>query len=212
MKGYSWDEVSELILSDGILFQPLSSVLKEGLKIPPKGSVSPAPSCADALPSLPSSQEAQVISPKQVGPGCGGGRHEALLCPALGTHHRPNHGVCVFLGLWSVQGLWLHNTTDGKSPCENQHSDSSTFWVLWEGSSMFWLGKTFHRGRSVLDEDDRDVGVVLFNFGKEKFEVKKGGQIAQLICEWIFYPEIEEIKALDDTERGSGGLGSTGNN
>lgn len=28
--------------------------------------------------------------------------------------------------------------------------------------------------------------VVLFNFGKEKFEVKKGDQITQLICEWIF--------------------------
>ena len=54
-------------MSDGILFQPLSSVLKEGLKIPPKGSISPAPSCADALPSLPSSQEVQVISASRWG-------------------------------------------------------------------------------------------------------------------------------------------------
>uniref|UniRef100_A0A2K6FSS7 dUTP diphosphatase n=1 Tax=Propithecus coquereli TaxID=379532 RepID=A0A2K6FSS7_PROCO len=62
-------------------------------------------------------------------------------------------------------------------------------------------------------EDYRgNVGVVLFNFGKEKFEVKKGDWIAQLICEWIFYPEIEEVQVLDDTERGSGGFGSTGKN
>lgn len=27
---------------------------------------------------------------------------------------------------------------------------------------------------------------VLFNFGKERFEVKKDDQITQLICEWIF--------------------------
>uniref|UniRef100_A0A8D0VKQ3 Deoxyuridine 5'-triphosphate nucleotidohydrolase n=2 Tax=Sus scrofa TaxID=9823 RepID=A0A8D0VKQ3_PIG len=68
-------------------------------------------------------------------------------------------------------------------------------------------------GAGVIDEDYRgNVGVVLFNFGKEKFEVKKGDRIAQLICERIFYPEIEEVQVLDDTERGSGGFGSTGTN
>uniref|UniRef100_A0A2K6AS87 Deoxyuridine 5'-triphosphate nucleotidohydrolase n=1 Tax=Macaca nemestrina TaxID=9545 RepID=A0A2K6AS87_MACNE len=68
-------------------------------------------------------------------------------------------------------------------------------------------------GAGVINEDYRgNVGVVLFNFGKEKFEVKKGDRIAQLICERIFYPEIEEVQALDDTERGSGGFGSTGKN
>ncbi|CAH6787952.1 deoxyuridine 5'-triphosphate nucleotidohydrolase, mitochondrial [Phodopus roborovskii] len=68
-------------------------------------------------------------------------------------------------------------------------------------------------GAGVIDEDYRgNVGVVLFNFGKEKFEVKKGDRIAQLICEQIFYPELEEVKTLDDTERGSGGFGSTGKN
>ncbi|XP_054421433.1 deoxyuridine 5'-triphosphate nucleotidohydrolase, mitochondrial isoform X1 [Pteronotus mesoamericanus] len=68
-------------------------------------------------------------------------------------------------------------------------------------------------GAGVIDEDYRgNIGVVLFNFGKEKFEVKKGDRIAQLICERIFYPEIEEVQGLDDTERGSGGFGSTGKN
>ncbi|XP_021009004.1 deoxyuridine 5'-triphosphate nucleotidohydrolase, mitochondrial [Mus caroli] len=68
-------------------------------------------------------------------------------------------------------------------------------------------------GAGVIDEDYRgNVGVVLFNFGKEKFEVKKGDRIAQLICERISYPDLEEVQALDDTERGSGGFGSTGKN
>ncbi|KAM9645676.1 deoxyuridine 5'-triphosphate nucleotidohydrolase, mitochondrial isoform 1-T1 [Trichechus inunguis] len=68
-------------------------------------------------------------------------------------------------------------------------------------------------GAGVIDEDYRgNVGIVLFNFGKEKFEVKKGDRIAQLICERIFYPEIEEVQVLDDTKRGSGGFGSTGKN
>ncbi|EDL28137.1 deoxyuridine 5'-triphosphate nucleotidohydrolase isoform 1 [Mus musculus] len=68
-------------------------------------------------------------------------------------------------------------------------------------------------GAGVIDEDYRgNVGVVLFNFGKEKFEVKKGDRIAQLICERISYPDLEEVQTLDDTERGSGGFGSTGKN
>ncbi|XP_036910471.1 deoxyuridine 5'-triphosphate nucleotidohydrolase, mitochondrial isoform X1 [Sturnira hondurensis] len=68
-------------------------------------------------------------------------------------------------------------------------------------------------GAGVIDEDYRgNIGVVLFNFGKEKFEVKKGDRIAQLICERIYYPEIEEVQGLDDTDRGAGGFGSTGKN
>ncbi|XP_055518648.1 deoxyuridine 5'-triphosphate nucleotidohydrolase-like isoform X1 [Leucoraja erinacea] len=68
-------------------------------------------------------------------------------------------------------------------------------------------------GAGVIDEDYRgNVGVVLFNFGKESFEVKKGDRIAQLICERICYPELEELKSLDETERGAGGFGSSGTN
>lgn len=48
---------------------------------------------------------------------------------------------------------------------------------------------------------------------KKKFEVRKGDRIAQLICEQIYYyPEIEEVQGLDNTERASGGFGSTGKN
>ncbi|XP_067871427.1 deoxyuridine 5'-triphosphate nucleotidohydrolase-like [Heterodontus francisci] len=68
-------------------------------------------------------------------------------------------------------------------------------------------------GAGVIDEDYRgNVGVVLFNFGKKSFEVKKGDRIAQLICERICYPELEELKTLDETERGADGFGSTGTN
>uniref|UniRef100_A0A4X2JVZ2 Deoxyuridine 5'-triphosphate nucleotidohydrolase n=1 Tax=Vombatus ursinus TaxID=29139 RepID=A0A4X2JVZ2_VOMUR len=48
-------------------------------------------------------------------------------------------------------------------------------------------------GAGVIDEDYRgNVGVVLFNFGKETFEVKRGDQIAQLICEQVFF--IQNLK------------------
>jgi len=68
-------------------------------------------------------------------------------------------------------------------------------------------------GAGVIDQDYRgNVGVILFNFGEEPFEVMKGDRIAQLILERIYTPEIEEQASLDVTQRGAGGFGSTGKN
>ncbi|CDW53580.1 Deoxyuridine triphosphatase [Trichuris trichiura] len=66
-------------------------------------------------------------------------------------------------------------------------------------------------GAGVIDEDYRgNVGVVLFNFGKDKFRVQRGDRIAQLICEKIAYPDLIVEKLLDATDRGANGFGSTG--
>lgn len=68
-------------------------------------------------------------------------------------------------------------------------------------------------GAGVIDQDYRgNVGVVLFNHADQDFEVKKGDRIAQLICERIYIPELEECTDLDETDRGDGGFGSTGKN
>ncbi|XP_017783023.1 PREDICTED: deoxyuridine 5'-triphosphate nucleotidohydrolase, mitochondrial [Nicrophorus vespilloides] len=65
----------------------------------------------------------------------------------------------------------------------------------------------------VIDEDYRGVlKVILFNHSEIPFEVKSGDRIAQLICEQIFYPEIEEVSELSETDRGVAGFGSTGIN
>ena len=40
--------------------------------------------------------------------------------------------------------------------------------------------------------------------------VKRGDRVAQLIVERIATPEVQEVENLDDTVRGSGGYGSTG--
>ncbi|XP_061391552.1 deoxyuridine 5'-triphosphate nucleotidohydrolase [Musca vetustissima] len=66
-------------------------------------------------------------------------------------------------------------------------------------------------GAGVVDEDYRgNLGVVLFNHSDTDFEVKRGDRIAQLICERIFYPELEQVDKLEETKRGEGGFGSTG--
>ena len=68
-------------------------------------------------------------------------------------------------------------------------------------------------GAGVVDQDyTGNLGVVLFNHDAKDFEIKKGDRIAQLICEKIEYPDIEEVPSLNSTERGSGGFGSTGAN
>lgn len=54
------------------------------------------------------------------------------------------------------------------------------------------------------------IGVILFNLSGKLVEIKKGEKIAQIVIEPIFTPELEEVDCLEETERGSGGFGSTG--
>jgi dUTP pyrophosphatase len=67
-------------------------------------------------------------------------------------------------------------------------------------------------GAGVVDPDyTGEIKVVIFNHGDKDFEIKKGDRIAQLILERCETPKVEEIGTVQETERGSGGFGSTGN-
>mmetsp|Transcript_25267 Transcript_25267/g.38798 ORF Transcript_25267/g.38798 Transcript_25267/m.38798 type:complete len:195 (+) Transcript_25267:211-795(+) len=71
--------------------------------------------------------------------------------------------------------------------------------------------KGIHVGAGVIDADYRGaVGVVLFNLGKEDFEIQPGDRIAQLVLEQVLMVPVVEVEDLDKTVRGSGGFGSTG--
>jgi dUTP pyrophosphatase len=66
-------------------------------------------------------------------------------------------------------------------------------------------------GAGVIDPDyTGEIKVVLFNHGPSDFEIKKGDRIAQLVLEKCMTPLIKEISVVEETERGSGGFGSTG--
>ena len=66
-------------------------------------------------------------------------------------------------------------------------------------------------GAGVIDQDYRgNVGIILFNFGKTDYKVKRGDRCAQLLLEQIYVPFVIEVERLEDTERGQGGFGSTG--
>ncbi len=63
----------------------------------------------------------------------------------------------------------------------------------------------------VVDSDYRGAWFVpLINHGKEPFTVEHGMRIAQLIPTSILMPEIEVSDRLSETERGTGGFGSSG--
>jgi dUTP pyrophosphatase len=64
----------------------------------------------------------------------------------------------------------------------------------------------------VIDSSYRgSVGVILFNTDTDKaFEVKIGDRIAQLIVEAHYNMAFQEYDELSNSDRGSGGFGSTG--
>ena len=62
-----------------------------------------------------------------------------------------------------------------------------------------------------IDADYRgEIQVILWNAGREPFEVRRGDRIAQLIVAPVARAQWDEQPALDDTERGAGGFGHTG--
>jgi len=72
-------------------------------------------------------------------------------------------------------------------------------------------GITVLNSPGTIDSDYRGaVKVILYNTGPT-FEVNKGDRIAQLVISKV--PKLirfQKVKTLSDTERGEGGLGSTG--
>ena len=62
-----------------------------------------------------------------------------------------------------------------------------------------------------IDSDYRgEVAVLLVNLGTEPFVVKPGDRVAQLVIAPVVIAELEEVPALSDTVRASGGFGHTG--
>jgi dUTP pyrophosphatase len=72
-------------------------------------------------------------------------------------------------------------------------------------------GVTVLNTPGTIDADYRgEVKVILINLGVEPFEIKRGERIAQMVIAPVLQAQIMEVNILSDTERGSGGFGSTG--
>ena len=63
----------------------------------------------------------------------------------------------------------------------------------------------------VIDSDYRgELTVGLVNHGDVPYTIQPGDRIAQLMVLPILRPTLTVVEALDETERGAGGFGSTG--
>ena len=79
-------------------------------------------------------------------------------------------------------------------------------------------GLALKKGISVLntpgtiDADYRgEIGIILINLSAEDFIVNHGERICQMIINRVEMIAWSEVESLDDSERGAGGFGHTGN-
>lgn len=86
-----------------------------------------------------------------------------------------------------------------------------------EGQVRPRSGLALHHGVTIvntpgtIDSDYRgEVRVLLINLGQEPFTVERGDRIAQLLVAPVEAVSFEAVDVLSDSDRGSGGFGSTG--
>ena len=72
-------------------------------------------------------------------------------------------------------------------------------------------GITVLNAPGTIDADYRgEIGVILVNLSNEEFTIENGERIAQLVLAKHERANWETVEVLEETERGSGGFGSTG--
>ena len=63
-----------------------------------------------------------------------------------------------------------------------------------------------------IDADYRgEIGIILINLSKEDFIVNHGERICQMVINKVEMIAWKEVGSLEDSERGAGGFGHTGN-
>ena len=74
-------------------------------------------------------------------------------------------------------------------------------------------GITVLNSPGTIDSDYRgEIGIILINHSKNKFIVNPKDRIAQMVICKVTKMNLVKVSLLNNTERGSGGFGSTGNN
>lgn len=79
-------------------------------------------------------------------------------------------------------------------------------------SGLAWKnGITVLNAPGTIDSDYRgEVKVMLINLGSEEFTITNGMRIAQMVIAGTCTVRFLETEILDNTDRGTGGFGSTG--
>lgn len=71
--------------------------------------------------------------------------------------------------------------------------------------------KKLFKGAELIDSDYRgNCHIHLFNHSDVDIEFKKGDKISQLVMRPVWMGDVVQVDELDETVRGAGGFGSTG--
>jgi dUTP pyrophosphatase len=72
-------------------------------------------------------------------------------------------------------------------------------------------GVTVLNSPGTIDADYRgEIGAIMINHGSEAFTIERGMRIAQMVVAPVVGIEWDETDTLPETDRGTGGFGSTG--
>lgn len=72
-------------------------------------------------------------------------------------------------------------------------------------------GITLLNTPGTIDEGYRgEIGIIMINHGAAPFAITPGMKIAQMVIAPVLRVTVAEVEQLDDTHRGAGGFGSTG--
>lgn len=72
-------------------------------------------------------------------------------------------------------------------------------------------GVTVLNSPGTVDSNYRgELGVILINHGNEKFQIKAGDRIAQIVFMPFYTVNLVDSELLEDSDRGADGFGSTG--
>ena len=64
-----------------------------------------------------------------------------------------------------------------------------------------------------IDSDYRgEIGIIVINLGQSVVKLARGERVAQLVIAPVVRVEVKVVETIEDTDRGAGGFGSTGEN
>lgn len=85
------------------------------------------------------------------------------------------------------------------------------FGMLVVRSGYGWRGLSMLNSVGIIDCDYRgEIGIKLVNHGHDIITIEPGVRVAQMILIPYRCAELKGVESLGETERGSGGFGSTG--
>lgn len=118
----------------------------------------------------------------------GEGAHSGENCEKHHHGHKPHHAPFAFA-----------------------HADNFVALIFGRSGNGAKFGVTLANSVGVVDSDYRgEIKVVLINHGSQPFKVSHGDRIAQIAFMPVATAKFVEAASLGDTERGTGGFGSTG--